>query len=46
VDDWLTAPADKAQALLLPYAGPVQVRAISKLVGNPRNDTPEVLADA
>jgi len=46
VDEWLTAPSDKAQALLAPYAGPVQVRAISKLVGNPRNDTPEVLADA
>jgi putative SOS response-associated peptidase YedK len=46
VEDWLSAPPDRAQALLAPYAGPVAVRAIAKLVGNPRNDTPDVLADA
>jgi putative SOS response-associated peptidase YedK len=46
VQDWLTAPPATAQALLTPYAGPVSIRAISKLVGNPRNDVPEVLADA
>ena len=46
VQDWLTAPPATAQALLTPYAGPVAIRAISKLVGNPRNDVPEVLADA
>ncbi len=46
VEAWLTAPPAQAQALLTPYAGPVGIRAISKLVGNPRNDTPDVLADA
>jgi putative SOS response-associated peptidase YedK len=46
VQAWLTAPPAQAQALLRPYAGPVNVRAISRLVGNPRNDVPEVLADA
>jgi len=46
VEAWLTAPPAQAQALLTPYAGPVGIRAISKLVGNPRNDTADVLADA
>lgn len=46
IQDWLEAPAKEAQALLRPYAGPVNIRAVSKLVGNPRNDVPEVLADA
>jgi putative SOS response-associated peptidase YedK len=46
VQDWLTAPAAAAQALLAPYAGPVAIRAVSKLVGNPRNDSPDVLQDA
>jgi putative SOS response-associated peptidase YedK len=46
VEAWLTAPPAQAQALLSPYAGPVVIRAISRQVGNPRNDTPDVLADA
>ena len=46
VNDWLTAPPAEAGKLLAPYAGPTRVRAVSKLVGNPRNDSPEVLADA
>lgn len=46
VETWLSAQPRQAQALLVPYAGPVRIRAVSKLVGNPRNDTPEVLADA
>lgn len=46
VQAWLEAPPAQAQALLVPYAGPVTVRAVSRLVGNPRNDVPEVLADA
>jgi putative SOS response-associated peptidase YedK len=46
VQDWLTAPPAAAQALLAPYAGPVAIRAVSKLVGNPRNDSPDVLRDA
>jgi putative SOS response-associated peptidase YedK len=44
--EWLAAPVAKAQDLLKPYAGPVRIRAVSRLVGNPRNDVPEVLADA
>jgi len=46
VEDWLAAAPGEALALLQPYAGALRVRAISKLVGNPRNDTPEVLGDA
>jgi len=46
VQAWLTAPPAEAARLLAPYGGPTQVRAISKLVGNPKNDSPEVLADA
>jgi putative SOS response-associated peptidase YedK len=46
VQAWLSGTPREAQALLRPYAGPVTVRAVSKLVGNPRNDVPEVLADA
>ncbi len=46
VQDWLAAPPAEAHALLVPYAGPLRVRAVSKLVGNPRNDSPELLADA
>ncbi|HRA22703.1 MAG TPA: SOS response-associated peptidase [Usitatibacteraceae bacterium] len=46
VQDWLTAPPSEAQRLLVPYAGPVAIRAVSRLVGNPRNETPDVLKDA
>ena len=46
IETWLTAAPKQAQALLLPYPGPVSIRAVSKLVGNPRNDAPEILADA
>ncbi|MBK6982201.1 MAG: SOS response-associated peptidase [Betaproteobacteria bacterium] len=46
VQDWLAAPPAEVRALLVPYAGPLRVRAVSKLVGNPRNDSPELLADA
>ena len=46
VEDWLAAAPGEALALLQPYAGALRVRAILKLVGNPRNDTPEVLGDA
>ena len=44
-DDWLTGPVDKALALLRPYASSVATRRIGPLVGNSRNDVPEVLAD-
>jgi putative SOS response-associated peptidase YedK len=46
IDAWLDAPPGEARALLRPYAGPMRIRAVGKLVGNPRNDVPEVLADA
>jgi putative SOS response-associated peptidase YedK len=46
VQAWLAAPPAEAGKLLAPYAGPTLVRAVSKLVSNPRNDVPEVLADA
>jgi putative SOS response-associated peptidase YedK len=46
VDAWLDAPPADALSLLRPYAGPMRIRAVGKLVGNPRNDVPEVLADA
>lgn len=46
VQDWLVAPPREAQDLLAPYAGPMRLRAISRAVGNPRNDSPGVLADA
>jgi putative SOS response-associated peptidase YedK len=45
-DEWLFGTADAALALLQPYAGDVSTRAIGSLVGNSRNDVPEVLADA
>ena len=41
---WLSASAEEAFELLRPYEGSLDVRAISKLVSNPRNDVPEVLA--
>jgi len=43
---WLTASAEVARTLMKPYAGPIVARAVRKLVGNPRNETPEVLDDA
>jgi putative SOS response-associated peptidase YedK len=46
VNDWLAGPPAEAGRLLAPYAGPTRLRAVSKLVGNPRNDSPDVLADA
>jgi len=43
---WLAGTPEEAKALLQPYAGEVALRAIAKTVGNPRIDTPDVLADA
>ena len=45
VQSWLTGKPDEVRALMKPYAGPIAIRPIGKLVGNPRNDTPAVLAD-
>ncbi len=44
-DEWLFGSADAAVALLRPYASAVAARAIGSLVGNSRNDVPEVLTD-
>ena len=46
VDAWLTAPAAEALALLTPYAGPVELRAVGKYVSNVNHEGPECLADA
>ena len=45
-ETWLRGTPADACALLKPYAGAVNLRAIGKLVGNSRNDVPEVLDDA
>lgn len=45
-DRWLSGEPGEARALLKPYEGAVKLRAVSKLVSNPRNDVPECLNDA
>jgi putative SOS response-associated peptidase YedK len=45
-DDWLSGSVERACALLRPYEQAVATRPIGPLVGNSRNDVPEVLADA
>lgn len=45
-DKWLSAEPAETRALLKPYEGPVRLRAVSRLVSNPRNDVPECLNDA
>jgi putative SOS response-associated peptidase YedK len=44
VQSWLTGKPDEVRSLMKPYAAPLAIRPIGKLVGNPRNDTPAVLA--
>lgn len=46
IDTWLHGAAEDARALLKPYEGEVQLRAVGAAVGNPRNDVPECLDDA
>jgi putative SOS response-associated peptidase YedK len=46
IDTWLTGPAEAARALLKPWAGPLQLRAVGRLVSNVNNDVPECLDDA
>jgi putative SOS response-associated peptidase YedK len=46
IDTWLTAPPDEARALLKPYAGEVNLRAVGTYVSNVRNEGPECLDDA
>jgi putative SOS response-associated peptidase YedK len=45
-ETWLTGETARALELLRPYEGAVRVRAVSRLVSNPKNDVPEVLRDA
>jgi putative SOS response-associated peptidase YedK len=44
VQSWLDGTPEEVRALMKTYAGPIVIRPIGKLVGNPRNDTPAVLA--
>jgi putative SOS response-associated peptidase YedK len=44
-DTWLTGKPDDARALLKPYAGEVNLRAVGSLVSNVKNDVPECLDD-
>ena len=46
IDTWLTGPADAARELLRPYAGQVELRAVSPFVSNVNHEGPECLADA
>ncbi|HEY2627622.1 MAG TPA: SOS response-associated peptidase [Usitatibacter sp.] len=43
---WLGAGVAEAGALLKPYAGPVALRAVNRVVSNVNNDVPECLDDA
>ena len=45
-DAWLAAPPDEARALLEPYPGEVELRAVATHVSNVRNEGPECLDDA
>jgi putative SOS response-associated peptidase YedK len=45
-ETWLTGSVEDARALLKPYEGHVNVRAVSRLVSDPRNEIPECLNDA
>jgi putative SOS response-associated peptidase YedK len=44
-DAWLAGEAAEAAALLKSYAGETRLRAVKKLVSDPRNDGPECLED-
>ncbi len=43
---WLGGSVEEAAAILKPYAGDVGVRAVSRVVSDPRNEIPECLDDA
>src|SRR5206468_3648651 len=45
-DAWLHDDADAARKLLVPYAGAVTLRAVSRRVSDPKVDAPECLDDA
>jgi putative SOS response-associated peptidase YedK len=44
-DTWLTAPPDEARALLKPYAGELNLRAVGRYVSNVNHEGPECLGD-
>jgi putative SOS response-associated peptidase YedK len=46
VQTWLTAPPAEALALLKPYAGDTELRAVGRYVSNVNHEGPECLADA
>ena len=46
IDAWLTAPPAEACALLKPYDGAVEMRAVGKYVSNVNNEGPECLDPA
>lgn len=46
VETWLQGAPDEARALLKPYEGDVQLRAVGPAVSDVRNDVPECLNDA
>ena len=46
IDTWLSGEPAEAGALLEPYEGQVNVRAVTRLVSNPRAEGPECLNDA
>ena len=43
---WLAGSVEEAAAVLKPYGGEVGVRAVSRVVSDPRNDIPQCLDDA
>jgi putative SOS response-associated peptidase YedK len=45
-DIWLHGNRDQARTLLTPYAGPVNLRPVSRYVSNVNNEGPECLDDA
>jgi putative SOS response-associated peptidase YedK len=45
-DTWLHGNAHEARMLLTPYAGTVNLRAVSRYVSNVNNEGPECLDDA
>jgi putative SOS response-associated peptidase YedK len=45
-EGWLTGAPIEACKLLTPYSGAVNLRAVSRIVSNSRNDGPECLNDA
>lgn len=45
LDTWLAAPPDEARALLKPWKGELDLRAVGRYVSNVKNEGPECLGD-